>query len=536
MTCVLLALALVTAPLRPAWAQVAPSPVPGTAATPAPLAPAPGPRSEGAPNEVFGRVPPASDLPSPTVSLPPLTNRTLPELGDSSQVGLSPAQEHKIGDAVVRQARAQGAIMDDPEVTDYLNDLGNRLVAAVPDAATNFEFFPIADNQINAFALPGGYIGVNTGLILLTQTESELAAVLAHEITHVTQHHVARMLYAQKDSLLLSIAALAVAILAAKSGGAQAASAAVAGAQALSIQSQINFTRENEYEADRIGFQRLVAAGFDPNAMSMFMTRMQNATRFADSNAPSYLRSHPVTFERIAEAQARAASQPYRQVPDSLDFQMVRALLRSYQGDAKDAVTYFDRALAERQYNSEVATRYGLVASLLRNKQYARAKLELDALDKIAPQHPMIDAMTGHVLMESGDLPGAIACFKAGVARYPNKLQLVYDYPDALIRAGRDKEAAAFAETTLSRLPNDGPLHLLAAKAYGALGLEQKQHQHQGEYYAWQGNTKGAIKQFELASKATDGDFYNGSTVDARLRALRKQADEEEKETLKGPM
>src|SRR6185369_10364025 len=124
-----------------------------------------------------------------------------------------------------------------------------------------------------------------------------------------------------------------------------------------------------------------------------------------------------------------------------------------YQGEPKDAVTYFDRALAQRQYNSEVAARYGLIASLLRAKDYTRAKAELATLDKIAPQHPMIDAMNGHVLMESGDMAGAVAQFKAGVTRYPNKLQLVYDYPDSLIRAGQPKEAAEFAEAAMQRLP-----------------------------------------------------------------------------------
>jgi predicted Zn-dependent protease len=143
----------------------------------------------------------------------------------------------------------------------------------------------------------------------------------------------------------------------------------------------------------------------------------------------------------------------------------------------------------------------------------------------------MIDAIAGHVMMESGDLPGAIARFKAGLARYPNKMQLVYDYPDALIRAGRAKEAAEVAESELARFPDNGPLQLIAARAYGAQNMEQKQHQHQGEYYAWQGNLKGAITQFELAEKAKDADFYSASVVEVRLRALRKEADDEGKQT-----
>ena len=164
--------------------------------------------------------------------------------------------------------------------------------------------------------MPGGFIGVNTGLILLTQTESELASVLAHEITHVTQNHMARMLENQKNSLLMSLAALAVAIVAARSGSSSSdmVPAAIASAQALQVQNQLNFTRENEYEADRIGFQRLDLAGFDTAGAAALMERLQKASRFADGSVPTYLRTHPITYERIAEAQARAQSKTYRQV------------------------------------------------------------------------------------------------------------------------------------------------------------------------------------------------------------------------------
>lgn len=459
--------------------------------------------------------------------LPPL-----PDLGDASQADLSPAQEKKLGETVIRQVRASGAYMNDPEVNDYLNELGQRLVSASKDAKQDFEFFAVPDSQVNAFALPGGYIGVHTGLILLTQSESELASVLAHEISHVTQHHIARMIAGQRDSLLMSLAGLALAILASRAGGnssGDAAGGAIAATQALAIQYQLNFTRENEYEADRIGFQRLDAAGFDDTAMATFMERLQRSSRFADSGGSSYLRTHPVTYDRIAEAQARAYGRPYRQVVDTLDFHMVRALLRSYEGEPKDAVLFFDNALAERKYNNEIAVHYGLVAALLRAKNYGRAKTELVILEKMAPPHPMIDAMAGHVALDSGDIKTAIRRFESGLAKYPNKMQLVYDYPEALQQDGRNADAAAFCERQLARFPNDGPLHLTAARAYAALGNTLMQHKHQGEYYAWQGNLKGAIDQLEIASKAGDADFYQLSVVDARLRALRKEASDQQK-------
>lgn len=470
---------------------------------------------------------------APVPPLPVAAAQNLPDLGDVSQSAFSPAQERRLGEAIMRQVRAAGAYMNDPEVNDYLNDLGNRLVAAAPDARQDFEFFAVPDGSINAFALPGGFIGVNTGLILLAQSESELAAVLAHEITHVTQRHMARMLAAQQSSLLTTLAGLAVAILASRAGGASsgdAMQAAIAASQALAVQNQLNFTRENEYEADRIGFQRLAVAGFDTRSAATLMERLQRAARFSEGTAPNYLRTHPITYERIAEAQARSERIPYRQVQDSLDFQMVRALLRSYQGEAKDAVAFFETALREKKYNNEIATQYGLVASLLRAKNAKRAQVELAKLEKMAPPQPMVDAMAGHVMMESGDLNGAIKRFEAALARYPNKMQLVYDYPQALIQASRPAEAAAFAERELTRFPGDGPLHQIAAQAYGAMGKRLKQHQHQGEFYAWQGNLKGAIGQLELALRAGDANFYESSVVDTRLRKLRQELAEQQKE------
>jgi predicted Zn-dependent protease len=452
----------------------------------------------------------------------------LPDLGDASQVGFSPAQERKVGEQIVRQLRAQGGYMQDPEVNDYLNELGHRLVAALPDAKQDFEFFAVPDPQINAFALPGGFIGVNTGLVVLAQNESELASVLAHEISHVTQRHMARMLDNQKNSMLMTLAGLALAVLAARAGGgnAQATAAAIQGTQALALQNQLNFTRENEYEADRVGFQRLVAAGFDPNGASGLMERLQRSSRFVEGNAPSYLRTHPITYERIAEAQARAQNMPYRQVPDSLEFHLVRALLKCYQGDPRETVASFDDSLRQRKYNNEIAERYGLVAALLRAKDIPRAKAELAKLERVAPPNPMIEAMAGNVLMGAEEYDAAAKRFAAALQRYPNKMQLVYDYPEALLKGKRPAEAAAFVETQLTRFPGDGLLHQIAARAYAEQNMRLLEHQHQGEYYAWAGNLPLAITQIELAAKAGDGNFYQVSVVETRLRTLRaEQAD-----------
>lgn len=539
------ALSLASAPIAqtaaPASsAPVAPQAAPPTAAAATRPAATADTLAPSALPSLWSSLPAERDVPLPQVSPSALQGAapasralsSLPDLGDSSQVALSPAQERKVGETIIRQIRAQGGYLDDPEVSDYLNALGYRLQVAADDAKQDFEFFAVPDSAINAFALPGGYIGVNTGLILLAQNESELASVLAHEMSHVTQHHMARMIDNQKNSMLMTLAGLALAVLASRSAGAtrgDTVNAAIASTQALSAQQQLNFTRDNEYEADRIGFQRLVAAGFDPGGAATFMERLQRSARFVDGNTPSYLRTHPITYERIAEAQARAQGLPYRQVPDSLEFHLVRALLKSYQGDAREQVANFDAALRERKYNNEIAERYGLVAALLRAENFARAKTELARLEAIAPPNPMIDAMAGNVLMGAKDYDAAVKRFASALARYPNKMQLVYDYPEALLKSGKPAQASAFAEAQLLRFPGNGPLHRIAARAYAEQNMRLKEHQHQGEYYAWAGALSLAIGQMELAAKAGDGDFYQVSVVETRLRKLRAEQAELQK-------
>ena len=281
------------------------------------------------------------------------TGQTLPDLGDASGAVISPAQERKLGEAAMRQVHASGAYLDDPEVNAYLNNLGQRLLLSTSSARQEFEFFAVNDAGINAFALPGGYVGVNIGLILLTQNESELASVLAHEISHVTQHHIARLIAGEQKNQLATLAALALAVLAARSRP-DLASGAILAAQGAAIQYQLDFTRDNEREADRIGFQVLDRAGFDTHSMPSMFERLQRSSRAYESNTtPSYLRTHPITYERIADAMARADARPYKQVPDSRDFHFVRALLKSYQGTSRDAIVDFESSLAERKFNDE---------------------------------------------------------------------------------------------------------------------------------------------------------------------------------------
>ena len=463
------------------------------------------------------------------LAVPAVLAEGLPDLGEVSQAGFSPLQERRLGESIMREIRADPSYYDDAEAADYVNSLGNRLVTRGADTRQNFEFFLIRDNQINAFALPGGFIGVNTGLILSAQSESEVASVLAHEIAHVTQHHIARLLAQQKQSQLMSLATLAVAILAARSNS-DVAGAATAFGQAAAVQSQLNFTRDNEREADRIGLQILEKSGYDPHAMPTFFERLQRATRLYEGGAPSYLRTHPLTFERLADVQNRVQELPYRQVPDSLEFQLIRAKLKAGSGSPREVLEFFEQSLGERKFLSEAASRYGLVVSLLRTKDYARAKKELEALRKLGLASPIIDTLACKVKVAAGETEAAFACYREALKTYPNYRALVYDYADALLQNRQPQLALKLVEGRLQAITEDYRLYLLQARSYAMLDKRLSQHRAQGEAYARMGNIPAAVEQLQIALKSGDGDFYQLSATEARLRELRRQHDELRKE------
>lgn len=447
----------------------------------------------------------------------------LPDLGDVSQAVLTPLQERQIGQQSMMQIRAGKQYLDDAEVNEYLNQLGAKLVENSPEPSLNFEFFAVNDYNVNAFALPGGFIGVNAGLLLITQSESELASVLSHEISHVTQHHLARMIEAQQGDGLVSMAAIAIAILAARTNP-QAAEATIVGVQAANIQKQLNFTRAYEEEADRIGLQLLQKSGFNTHAMPEFLERLQKATRLLDSNAPNYMRTHPITSDRIAEIENRVHNQPYRLIPDSLDFQLVRSKLIAAQKTAPDAIAYFSDALGRQNYGNPLAQRYGLVNALLRNNQIGRATQELAILRKQAKNNPMIETLTGQILRAAKNYSGALTFYRTAIQNFPQHLALIYDYIEQLLQAHQAAPALKLLSEQLTRHPGDITLYEQQARAYALEGKTLEQHQAQAYSYAWQGNLYGAIEQLELAKQA-GGSFYQLSAIESDLRELREMLD-----------
>ena len=452
--------------------------------------------------------------------------QSLPDLGSVDSV-LSPQMERKLGEQIMREIRSQDPqYVDDPEISDYLAQLGSRLTGSRQD----FEFFAIRENTINAFALPGGYVGVHTGLIATAETESELASVLAHEVSHVTQRHIARMIAQQQQMQMPVLAALAAAILLGRSRPDLAVGAAV-GAQAAGVQAQLSYSRDFEREADRIGIERLDQAGFDAHAMATFFERMQRSNRInEDSSMPGYFRTHPVTSERIADVQNKAATMPYRQHLDSPEFQLVRAKLRAEQGDARDAVNYFQTAVRDHRYSSESAAHLGLAYALLRASKVPEAQAEVAKVRALGTVSPMIEMLDARVRHAAGDVKGATEILAKSREHYPNWRAITYAYIAGLQEQGKNDEAIATTREALARYPRDARVYGMQAKIYALLGKRLLQHQAQAEVYALQGALPSAIEQLSLARAAGDGDFYQLSVVDARLKELRTQYTQELKE------
>jgi len=454
----------------------------------------------------------------------------LPDLGEAAQTEFSPAMERRIGESIMLEIRRDPAWLDDPEVVSYLNRIGNRLSSQSEEGRQEFEFFALKDPTLNAFAMPGGFVGVHTGLILAAANESELASVLAHEISHVTQHHLARLISKSGQGQVSSILAMAVAILAARSSPDLAVGALMAG-QGAAIQNQLNYSRDFEREADRIGLRLLEKSNFDIRAMSSFFERLQKSGRLYENNAPGYLRTHPLTTERLADMGNRIQSRPYKQVPDSLEFQLVRAKLRAQEGSSRDAVTEFQTRLKDRSFaGSEAAMHYGLAQALLRDGNLVAAESEMGELRRLKTQSPMIETLAAQLRLKQGDAATAVSVLRAAQPRYPQERAIAYGLVEALLEARQPAEAIKVTQDELLNYPADAKMHALQARTYSVLGKRLQQHRAQAEAYALQGQVPDAVEQLELAQKAGDGNFYEHSQVDSRLREMKKRMADEAKQ------
>lgn len=440
----------------------------------------------------------------------------LPDLGESSKQYLTDKQEKEIARSIMRDIYSSPQFLADAEVEAYLNNLGYRLASESTASGRTLTFFAIREPSINAFALPGGYIGVHTGLIQSAENESELAGVLAHEVAHVSQEHLSRMIAQQDRSYLPTLAALAIAVLAARSN-ANVGSAAIATAQAASIQSQLNFTREHEREADRIGLDILVNAGFDPRGLSSFFNKLQRANRLYDNNAPDYLRTHPLNSQRIADMDGRVEHFPYKQVRDSNEFHFIRARLVAMEDTPEDAVKRFQDQIRQKKTPLEAASRYGLALALARLGKYAEAEKEI-ALAIKSVESPMLLNLRAEITALAGNPTQSLKLYQSALGRHPQYKPLVYGYGQSLILAGKSQEALAFMSSQINLWPDDSRIWKLLARANAMLGHKLASHAAEAEAMAAEGNLPAALEQINLGIKAGDGNFYELSSAEARRR------------------
>ena len=457
----------------------------------------------------------------------------LPDLGDASAATLSESQERTIGNRIMREVRVDPAYVEDPDVAEYVSALGARLLGVADSGRRDLSFFAVQDDNVNAFAMVGGHIGVHTGLILLTQNESELAGVVAHEVAHITQRHQARSMHGQSRTQWTSLAALALALLASRGGGSQAGQiteAAVATAGALQMQNMIDYTRDHEREADRIGLTLLERAGFDPRGMQSFFERMLRANRLNEfkGTTPGYLRTHPLTTERIADMQDRLDKTGAKMVADSFEYRLVRARLRAAAGSPQEAATYFRNVLAEQSVLRPREDAFGLALALRRTRDFEGAAKALAPLrDKAATPHPAFELLAGQLAADQRREEEALAIYRAALERFPRHRSLVYARLNLMLQMGRTQEVLADLDERLRGVQDDPRLYELQSRAFEASGRRVAQHRAQAEANYRRGNLAAAVDQLEIAVKVKDGDFYSVSSAEARLRELREQLETE---------
>jgi predicted Zn-dependent protease len=444
----------------------------------------------------------------------------LPDLGDSSQLIISAKEEQAIAKAILREVAVSPEIVQDIEVIDYLKNLGNRLVAYSPNKTQQFNFFVVNESSINAFAMLGGVIGVHTGLILAANSESEVASVLGHEIAHVTQRHLPRMIAQQKNDSIKSILGIALALLVARANP-QLSAGTMTAASAMGVQKQLDFTRDNEKEADRVGFQILTDAGFDGRAMVSFFGTLQKGSRFSEGAAPSFLRTHPITTERISDMSNRVKDTRYRQIPDNPDFVYIKSKLRATNGTPQSAVDEFEGSIKDKRYMNEAAERYGLATAYMRKNDFVKARQEVEWLKTNAKKDVLIETLACKLEVATNQPAQALNLYLKALNIYPNYRALIYGLAEHYLMTNEPEKTIKLINDKLNIYPDDSYFYELLSRAYSKEGKELLQYQAQSEAYYRKFNLPRAIEQMEFAAKSKDGNFYQKSIVESRLKQLK---------------
>ncbi|TQK06017.1 putative Zn-dependent protease [Herbaspirillum sp. SJZ130] len=483
-------------------------------------------------------------LPTVPLTIAPVASvaQNLPTLGDTEREGLSPLMERKLGEQIMHDIRSDRDYIDDGPVSEYLNNFGLNLVSIHPEvrgeAGFDFQFFMVRDPTLNAFALPGGFIGVNSGLILAAQSESELAGVLSHEIGHVAQRHIARMLGQQKQNSMIQLAAIVLGALAGVSrAGGDAAMATMMGGTGLAIQRQLNFSRDAEREADRIGLQIMRDGGFDPSGMVTFFGRLQTASRNFTDAVPPYLLTHPLTTERIADIEARIRDQRYKQRVDNPEFQLVRARTQVLQNESiqglRDVAERFQSQMKQNTKLQTMSAKYGLAYVYYRQNKLEQAEAMLkEAQEASQPLQTGIMLASLEIDIKIARKQGqqALQLAEAMRKQFPISRVAARQYGDALIAAQRHDQAVAYLRDQAQLYRTDPQIQKQLAKVYAAQGKQALQHLALAEAYALNGSLLAAIEQLGIARRAPDATFYDQAMIDAREREWKEKWKDESKD------
>jgi len=457
---------------------------------------------------------------SPALAVGP---EDLPDIGSPAEAAISLDDEFRIGLMITRGLRDADQIVDDPEVAQYIDEVGHRLSSSAQEGGRRFNFFVVRDGGINAFALPGGFIGVNAGLLLETKNESELAGVLAHEIAHVTQRHIARGLLAQSKSGIVSTAAMLAAILVgAAAGSSDAAMAGIAAAQTLSLQQQMTFSRANEIEADRVGMGVLAQSGFDPEGMPSFFDTMSRRAGGNESQIPAIVRSHPITTERIAESKSRAVQYSSPRYVDSVGYTLTRERLRVLMTPAGENAAQYYEAVTKRNADTPATARtYGQAVALM---TAGNAKAAIPLLKGLLAQ----DQKVVHfhtALAQAQSLAGldteALATFQHALTLFPRNVPVTVRYADALMRAGNPKRAHEILLDLFNTVPPTPDQARQIALAANAAGDVADAYSYMAEFHLMSGDLPLAANQLQLALAVPNITDVQRARFRARLDEIR---------------
>jgi predicted Zn-dependent protease len=446
----------------------------------------------------------------------------LPDIGSPAEAIISLDDEYRIGLMIMRGLRDADQILDDPEVALYIDTIGHRLSSGAQEGNRRFTFFVVKDRGINAFALPGGFIGVNSGLVMETANESELAGVLAHEISHVTQRHIARGLAEQSRTSLVSTAAMLAAILlGAASGAGDAAMAGVAAAQTLALQQQMTFSRANENEADRVGMGVLVTAGFDPNGMPGFFGTMARYAGANEAQMPAIVRSHPITTERIAESRARAAQYPQRSVSDSTGYALIRERLRVLTTPAGESTLEFYEGGGQKAAEGSAARRYGYAIALLNSGKPAQAIPLLQQLRQSDETVVQYHTALAQAYSQSGDNDMAMATFEQARRLFPRNVPVTVRYAEALMRVNKAEQAHEILLDLFNTIPPTPEQARQIALAANAAGDVADAYHYMAEYHIMGGDLMLAMNQLQMALAVPNTTPVQRARFRARLDEIR---------------